>query len=664
MGEKRELTGREDAERMTTFMQRLLEDVSTLERMLREDRIESGVYRIGAELEYLLVHDACRPSPINLQVLKALDDDHFTTELARFNVELNLDPLSLEGTCLSQLHGQLKHYTDKLRRASAGFDTEVVLAGILPTLRLQDLDEDSMTPLPRYHALNRAINGLRGRAFELRIHGADELMIRHDTVMLEACNTSFQIHLQVDPHRFAPFYNAAQAIAGPTLAAAANSPLLFGRRLWRETRIAVFQQAVDTRTSSYYLQDTSSRVHFGRRWVRESALELFQEDIARFRVLLGTDKLPESPSESLKAGRVPQLRALQLHNSTVYRWNRPCYGISDGKPHLRIENRIFPAGPTLLDQVANAAFWFGLVHGLVAEVGDVAEHQAFTDARANFLAAARQGLGAQFAWLGGRVVPAKELILDNLLPMARRGLAELELDPGDVDRYLGVIEARVSTGRTGAHWSLESLDRMGGKGTLSQKLNALTASAIPNQIADIPVHEWPLARLDAVASSSKHAYARIEQIMTTDVVTITKDEIVDLVGQIMSWHNIRYVPVVDYEGHLEGLVSHRGILRYLTRGDRLPNETVAAIMHREEVVTVAPETLTLDALALMRECRVGCLPVVKNNVLVGIVSERNFMTIAGQLLEEKLREPSPSEERVRQVSAEGPRLPAELGPPL
>ncbi|RMG18447.1 MAG: CBS domain-containing protein [Planctomycetota bacterium] len=623
-------------------MKCLLDDVWALETMLKEGLVESGVARIGAEQEMVLIEEAYRPAPINLQVLDKLDKGCFTTELARFNLEVNLDPLRLEGACLSRMEEQLRERVRSVHEAAQSYGAEVVLTGILPTLRLQDLQVDNMTPIKRYYALNDALSRLRRDAYEFRIHGTDEMIVKQDSVMLESCNTSFQVHLQVSPEDFPLLYNTAQAVAGPVLAVATNSPLLFGRRLWHETRVAVFQQAVDTRTSSYYLQDASSRVSFGRRWVERSALELFHEDIARYRVLLGTTEPPEAPFERLKRGEVPRLEALQLHNSTVYRWNRPCYGISEGKAHLRIENRVLPAGPSVVDEMANAAFWLGLMKAMPQAHPDLTEHLDFKDARANFVAAARQGLGAQFTWLDKRLVPVQELILEHLLPMAGQGLRDAGVDAEDAARYLGIIEARVREQRTGSSWTLDSLAAMKGKGTISQQLCALTAATIEHQQSGRPVHEWPLARLTQASGGWKQTYERVEQIMTTDVVSVNQEELLDLVARIMDWHVIRYVPIEDDELRLVGLVSHRSLLRYLSRdcADGASRQTpVKEIMHRieDDLVTVAPETLTLTALSLMRKHRVGCLPVVKDGRLVGMLTERNFMVIAGQLLEERLR---------------------------
>ena len=290
--------------------------------MLENGLIESGVRRFGCEQEMFLVNRAWRPAPVAMEVLERLDGEAFTTELARFNLEMNVEPMILGGACLSTLQESIEELLDMAREAASEEGADVVLAGILPTLGKSDLTLDNISPMPRYYALNESLTRMRGRAYRLQIQGRDELQIEHDSVMLEACNCSCQVHLQVDSTEFAPMYNAAQAMTGPVLAAAVNSPVLFGKRLWAETRIALFRQSIDTRSTSVHLREFSTRVRFGDRWVKESVAELFQEDIAQFRVLLAQETV-EDPFEQLASGDIPRLHALQLHNGTVYRWKRP-----------------------------------------------------------------------------------------------------------------------------------------------------------------------------------------------------------------------------------------------------------------------------------------------------------------------------------------------------
>lgn len=637
MGEQ-DVREQSKAEEIRVFLRHLLKDVRAFEQMLEEERFETGVRRIGAEQELFLVDQHWRPAPIATEVLEALADPRFTTELARFNLEFNLDPHEFGGSCLRDMEWQLGELLGNARIAAQNCGGDVVLVGILPTLRKTDLEFINMTPNPRYYALNEAMNRLRGGAYEFYLQGLDELHLHHDSILVEAANTSFQIHFQVAPDEFARLYNAAQAVAGPLLASAANSPMLFGKRLWAETRIGLFQQSIDTRRSTPHLREQTPRVSFGRQWVKASALEIFQEDITRFRAILSTE-IDDDPFQELQNGRAPSLKALRLHNSTVYRWNRVCYGISDGKPHLRIENRILPSGPTPRDEMANAAFWFGLISGVIERYGDIAQHMSFDDARSNFLAAARHGIDAQLVWGGRDPSPADSLILEELLPLAREGLEAPGLDAENIDLYLGVIEERIRSRRTGAQWQLQSMTAMADKGPLAERLSALTAAIAARQRDGEPVHTWQLARLEEGAGW-KQSYATVEQCMDTDIVTVNEHEPVDLVANMMVWKNIRHVMVENDENGLVGLVSQRKLLSLVgtyhpeERDDPMP---VSEIMQREPI-TVAPDAPTVEAIEIMRENGWACLPVVKDDHLVGVLTESQLMKIAGELLEQKLRE--------------------------
>ena len=634
MGEQ-DVSNQSNAEELRLFMKHLLTELRALESMLDGGMIESGVRRIGAEQEIFLIDESHRPAPVSPAILEDLDPKYFTTELGRFNIECNLDPREFEGDCLSQTEKQINELLVDARAAAEKHNADIVLTGILPTLDKSDLTLDNMTPVPRYRALNDAMDRLRSGDYQFRIKGVDELNVHHDNVMLESCNTSFQVHFQVGPEEFAPLYNVAQAVAAPALAAATNSPLLFGKRLWRETRIALFQQSIDTRASTSHVRDQLPRVSFGRHWVDDSVLEILQEDVARFRLLIGAE-IDEDPFELLKSGTPPDLKAVRLHNSTVYRWNRPCYGIGGGIAHLRIENRVLPAGPTPLDEMANAAFWFGLMRGVSEQYPDITKVMDFEWAQDNFVSAARLGLRAQLRWPGQESVPAGDLIRKELLPLARHGLLDRDIDSSDVDRYLGVIDERVASGNTGSQWMLSSLSAFKEAGTKTERLAAITAATVHRQREGKPVHEWELANMEEAGGWTRH-YARVEQLMTTDLFTVNQDELVDLVAAMMDWEHIRHVPVEDNEHRLVGLVTHRNIIRLMARGEAKDRPVpVSEVMHTK-VYTVTPETSSLEAIALMREHKIACLPVCDDGVLVGILTERDFMRIAGQLLEAELR---------------------------
>lgn len=632
-----DMVPRRSPEAIRTFTRALLRDLQALERLLADGMIETGIRRFGAEQELFLVDEAWRPAPVAVEVLEDLNDDPFTTELARFNLEANLSPRILEGPCFSDMHAELDNYVERVREAAQRHDCEVILTGILPTLTKSDLSLDNITPRARYYALNEAMHAARSGAFRLRIRGTDELIIEHDSVMLESCNTSAQIHLQVSAEEFAHYYNVAQAVTGPILAACVNSPLLFGRRLWAETRIALFQQSLDTRGADLHMREMSPRVRFGGSWLESSVAELFQEDIATFNVLLAAD-IDEEPFAVLDDGGVPRLQALQLFNGTVYRWNRPCYGISNGKPHLRIECRALPSGPSTLDEMANLVMWIGTVLGVARRFPDLTERMDFDDAKGNFLAASRLGLRAGMAWLDGESGPADRLLVDTLLPLAREGLSEYPVAGSDVDHYLGVFEERVKARVTGADWALRSYGNLKRAGTRGERLAALTAAAVRQQKAGIPVVNWEPAELNE-AGGWKHNYMRVEQYMTTTLTTVNHDELVEMVAYLMHVRQIRHVLIEDNEHRLAGIVSYRSILRLMSEGrtrTEVDNMPVSEVMEREPV-TVAPETPTLEAIEQMRRHRVSALPVVKDEQLVGLVSETDYMPMAYHLLEDALQ---------------------------
>jgi CBS domain-containing protein/gamma-glutamylcysteine synthetase len=633
---KQNVDERTDSKARGLFMKHLLDDVHALELMIQKGMLEGGTRHIGAEQELFIVTKDWHPATKALDVLERLPEGRFTTELAQFNMEINIPPVLFGGDCLRKLENRLSDSLAEARSAADQLGCNVILTGILPTLRKSDLGLQNMTPRPRYFALNEAMSRLRGKPYEFSIRGIDELNIEHDSVMLEACNTSFQLHFQVTPQEFAKLYNIAQLVSPPLLAGATNSPVLFGKRLWRETRIAVFQQAIDTRRTTPYLRESTARVSFGKRWIEDSILEIFKEDIARYRLILSTE-IDESPFEAIDEGRPPDLKALCLHNGTIYRWNRPCYGVTDGRPHLRIENRVLPSGPTVLDSIANAAFFFGLLSGFSSEFGDPASLIDFGEVQDNFLAAARLGLNAQFSWFGGRTVPAPELICKELIPLARRGLLIRDIDAGDADHYLGVFEERVKSQRTGSDWVLRSIAEMKNQGGRGERLAALTAGIHRRQLEGTPVHEWDLAELKE-AGGWRPSYMRVDQFMRTDLITVNQNDTVDLVANLMDWEKVRHILVEDEHHRLVGLISYRTLLRFFGRRDEKEKSAVSiAEIMKTDPITVTPETTTLEAIQIMRRQRIGCLPILDNNRLAGIVTEYDFMRIASDLLEKGLQ---------------------------
>ena len=613
------------------FMRHVLRDLQALEMMLSEGLFEEGARRIGVEQEMFLIDSSWHPTPAATELIEAVGDPRFTTELGLFNLEFNLDPHDFTGSCLTLMENDLHELFDKVRAAAHERGLDAVLTGILPTIRKTDLDLENMTPNPRYMAINEAMRDLRGGEFDFYIKGLDELMVTHDSIMVEACNASFQVHMQVDPSSFASMYNLSQVVAGPVLAAATNSPILFGRRLWAETRIALFQQSIDIRSAGHHPRETSPRVNFGNGWVKRSVVELYKEDIARFRALIGAD-VDEDPFEKLESGETPQLKALRMHNGTVYRWNRACYGITNGKPHLRIEYRMLPSGPSILDEVANAALWLGVMEELSARVPDVTERISFEQAKLNFVVASRQGLDAHLSWLDGEEYTATHLILDHLLPLAHAGLQRRGVDRADIERLLGVVERRVSTRMTGTRWILLSLAKMGPRGTAGQRFNALVAATVSRQNTDQPVSEWELAKLDELGVQRSH-YLKVDQYMQNDVVTVHPEDGVDLVANLMEWERIRHIPVEDHQHRLVGLVSYRALLRLLSSDNDKRDELSVADIMKKDPVTVSPSTTTVRAIEIMREYQIAALPVVYGDRLVGLITESDLLGLAADLLE-------------------------------
>src|SRR6266571_889612 len=584
-----------DERKAQAFMKALLEDLRALSFMLENGRVESGVRRIGAEQEMFLIDRDFRPAPLSVEVLKRANDARLTTEIARFNLEANLTPLNLSGTCFSQMEQELQDVIAIARKSAEGVGADILLSGILPTLQKSDLTLENLTPVARYRELDRGVIRLRGGPFSIHIKGLDELQIKHDNIMMESCNTSFQIHFQTSAKEFVSHYNAAQAITAPVLAAAVNSPLLFGRRLWQETRVALFQHSTDARSGPELARSHPARVSFGDAWLKDSVITLFHDQISRFRPIMITQP-DEDAFQVLARGSVPLLSALRMHNGTVWRWNRACYGIEDGVAHLRIENRALPAGPTVIDEIANAAFFAGLMLAVPEEYGDVAKRMSFDDAKSNFFRAARHGLDAQFNWIDGQSYPSSLLILEHLLPLARRGLLQAEVDKADVDNYLDLISERVESKQTGARWILKSFFLMIQGTPKEARQRALTAAMLACQKTEDPLHRWPIIKTSD-REVWEQGYRTIGQFMSTDLFTVQPDDLIDLAASVMDWRHIRHVPVEDETGLLVGLVTHRNLLRLISQGIRekaVDTPTVREVMVANPV-TVSPSTITLNA---------------------------------------------------------------------
>jgi gamma-glutamyl:cysteine ligase YbdK (ATP-grasp superfamily) len=459
-------------------------------RMLREHLFESDPAQVGLEIELNLVDDQGRPSMRNADVLEAIADPAWATELGQFNLEINVPPRELAGNSVAGLETEVRGSLNAGDARARGIGSHLVMIGILPTLGKDAMHEDTLSANARYRVLNEQIFAARGEDMRIAIDGAEQLLTHADSITPEAACTSVQLHVQVSPDAFARYWNAAQAISGVQVALAANSPFLFGHQLWHETRITLFEQATDTRSDELKQQGVRPRVWFGERWVT-SVFDLFEENLRYFPALLPICE-DEDPLEELNSGNVPLLAEMNLHNGTVYRWNRPVYDVANGVPHLRVENRVLPAGPSVADTMANAAFYYGLVRTLAESQRPIWSQLSFATAEENLHTAARYGMDAQLYWAGLGEVPVAELVLRRLLPMAREGLHAWGVDAEQADRLLGIIEQRCLTGRTGAAWQIATTAALEEKGAdRPEALRQMTQRYIEHMHTNDPVHTWP-----------------------------------------------------------------------------------------------------------------------------------------------------------------------------
>lgn len=612
------------------FTRAILADIRALELMIERGLIETGVRRVGVEQEMFLVNDQGLAAPVGVEVMENLmRDPRFQSEVALFNLEANLEPRPIGGRFLRDMEAGLASAVQDARTAAQAVAADVLLTGMLPTLRHKDVTPANLTPQPRYLRLDEASMAARNGRIHLAIDGIDRFESDFDSVVIEGANTSIQLHLQVGPAEAAHLYNLAQLISAPCLAAATNSPVLLGKRVWQETRIAVFERAFDDRSVSQLSRGVPTRVGFGSAWVRESIVELFKDNVARYQVIVGGNGAEDSLG-TLERGEIPRLRALTMHNGTIWRWNRACYGLTDGRPHLRIENRVLPAGPTVVDEVANAALFYGLMNGLADDYRDIRERISFAEAKGNFLASAYHGLRASYRWLDGGRMRARDLLLQELLPAARAGLAALGVPPEDTERYLDIIEERTDSGRTGATWLLEALADTPEESRM-RTCQAAVRVMRDRQLTDTPVHRWE--PLDAGLCTELGAELTLGDIMSGDVFTVHPDDVIDLATSVMAWKHIRHVPVEDSQGRLVGLLTGREVLQLLDRagGDANDTRPVSEFM-LQSPPTASPDLGVLEGMERLLAGDAGCLLIVRGDHLAGIVTERDLVQICSRLL--------------------------------
>ncbi|WP_156690380.1 glutamate--cysteine ligase [Mycobacterium sp. Marseille-P9652] len=463
--------------------------LDVLETMLACSRFDADRPLTGMEIECNLVDADYQPAMSNRYVLAAIGDPAYQSELGAYNIEFNVPPRPLPGHTGLDLEADVRaSLNDAESKAGAG-GAHIVMIGILPTLMPEHLDKGWMSESMRYAALNDSIFTARGEDIPINIDGPEPLSWQAVSIAPESACTSMQLHLQVAPEDFAANWNAAQVVAGAQLALGANSPYFFGHQLWSETRIELFAQSTDTRPEELKSQGVRPRVWFGERWI-DSVLDLYRENVRYFPPLL-PEVSDEDPAAELAAGRTPHLSELRLHNGTVYRWNRPVYDVVDGRPHLRLENRVLPAGPTVVDMLANSAFYYGMLRALSEDENPLWERTGFVVARANFLEAARNGIDAHLVWPGLGEVSARELVLTTLLPIAHDGLRRWGVDAEVRDRFLGVIEGRASSGRNGASWQVSTVRTLEAGGmTRPAALAEMLRRYCEHMHANEPVHTW------------------------------------------------------------------------------------------------------------------------------------------------------------------------------
>ncbi|SDS21594.1 hypothetical protein SAMN04488570_1388 [Nocardioides scoriae] len=490
MGEEVDLQEFTRADR-TRHREKVRRCLDVLARMLRESRFDVENPMTGMEIEFNLVDDDGHPSLKSAEVLEAIADPAFQTELAQFNLEINMLPRPLGDRGATGFEDDLRASLNEAETRANEVDAHMVMIGILPTLEDGHLSPSRISPNPRYKLLSDQILAARGEDLVIDIAGAERLSTTSESIMPEAACTSTQLHVQVSPDNFAAYWNASQVICGIQLAIGANSPYLLGRRLWAETRIPLFEQATDTRSEELKEQGVRPRVWFGERWIT-SIFDLFEENVRFFPALLPiTDE--EDPLEVLEAGGTPALSELKLHNGTVYRWNRPVYDVVDGVPHLRVENRVLAAGPTVVDTLANAAFYFGLVRVLAEDDRPIWSRMSFQAAEENFHVAAQHGIDAKVYWPGVGEVPATELVLRRLLPMAREGLARWGVADDEAERLLGIVEQRCVLHRNGASWYVDRVAAHEAAGEDRAEALRLTLLEYRRHMhSNEPVHTWPL----------------------------------------------------------------------------------------------------------------------------------------------------------------------------
>ncbi|MBK8621018.1 MAG: CBS domain-containing protein [Saprospiraceae bacterium] len=612
------ITQIENLSQRNVFYRQIFEDIEAFDRLLAEGAIDKNDQTFGVEQELCFINHLGEPENVALKVLEQLKEPQFTNELALFNMEINLDPQSIKGKGIQKMADQLYHLTEKAGKAARKVDSAIFLAGILPTITSEHLTFDSMTPVDRYKVLSQELLKLRGKKFEIFLQGVDELHVKLDTILFEACNTSFQMHLQINPDKFAHYYNWAQMISGPLLSVCTNSPLLFGKELWSENRIALFKQSLDTRIHYNHYREKVSRVYFGDQWLRESPSYLWKNEVARFPLVFRGEGFPAAKDE-IKEGLKPSLRSVRLHTGTTYTWNRLCYGVDRNQAHIRIECRYIPAGPTIKDEIANLVFWLGLMKAAKYQEEDIFDKTNFSSVKNNFYQAARYGILSEFDFFG-KNLPAVVLCENTLIPLASRALKEEGMDPDLVDKHLKVIADRVTKNQTGATWMVENHRKLLSRFKPSLISKILVTTSLEYQKKDVPVSEWqPIVEDKLHYFFQQHFDAlTAKDVMSNKIQTVSTEATVAFAFHIMEWQDFRHLVVEDNKDRFIGLVCRSDIEQHQDS-----EESIIQFIH-EGVKLVETTTPLTEIQNYLAEAPDKAVIVIRNLKTVGIITENDL----------------------------------------
>jgi len=472
---------------------RLDDSLTVLEQLLQQSGFGHGDSSIGAELEMVLVDDQCHAIPVCDEILRRAGDDRLTAEINRYNLEVNLTPVSLGSDSFGKIESEMLSVAGSLNQLAGEQGVRVIPVGILPTLRHEDLHACMITPDKRYQTLSRLLRKNRGEKFSIRLKGREKVAFQTDSVAPEGANTSLQIHYRAHPDRFVDLFNSIQLVTPLVLGLGANSPFLLGRQIWHETRIGLFKQSIDGRNLRKRQLQLPARVHFGHGWLRKSALELFAETVSLYPPLLPICS-DEDPMATFKEGKTPALSELELQMGTVWPWNRPVFDAGD-QPHVRVELRSLPAGPSAIDMMANAALAIGLAEGLLENIEGLVTSMPYDVLQRNLMVAARNGIECDLLWPSGksnRLVEKPLIALaDELLPAAYEGLSKIGIAAEQQSRYFGCIESRLCNASNGATWQISAVSALRQRGFSRQAaLKKMLDIYADNCLSNDAVADW------------------------------------------------------------------------------------------------------------------------------------------------------------------------------